>query len=77
MSEGTKTDPWRLMTPPGSSEYVMWREEDADPPALVCQVGSTTLRYHLRAIDDEGEMPELVRPDSANRTRPVKRAIAE
>jgi hypothetical protein len=24
----------------------------ADPPALVCQVGSTTLKYQLRAIDD-------------------------
>ena len=22
------------------------------PPALVCQVGATTLRYHLRAIED-------------------------
>nr|WP_249776495.1 hypothetical protein [Leifsonia sp. C5G2] len=30
----------------------MWRDETADPPALVCQVGSTTLRYHLSAIDD-------------------------
>jgi len=30
----------------------MYRDEDADPPALVCQVGSTTLRYHLRAIED-------------------------
>jgi hypothetical protein len=30
----------------------MWRDETADPPALVCQVGSTQLRYHLRSIDD-------------------------
>jgi hypothetical protein len=30
----------------------MWRDEAADPPALVCQVGSTQLKYHLRAIDD-------------------------
>ncbi len=49
---GTKEDPWRLRTPPGSSEYTMFRDETADPPALVCQVGSTRLRYHLRAIDD-------------------------
>ena len=39
-------------TPPGSSAYTMYRDEEADPPALVCQVGSTQLRYHLRAIDD-------------------------
>ena len=30
----------------------MHRDEAADPPALVCQVRSTQLRYHLSAIDD-------------------------
>jgi hypothetical protein len=49
---GTADDPWRLNTPPGKGEYVMWKDEQADPPALVCQVGATQLRYHLRAIDD-------------------------
>jgi hypothetical protein len=49
---GSPEDPWRLTTAPGSSEYTMYRDETADPPALVCQVGSTTLRYHLRAIED-------------------------
>ncbi|MBE7247424.1 MAG: serine hydrolase, partial [Actinomycetospora chiangmaiensis] len=49
---GTKDDPWQLTTAPGSSAYTMWRDEAADPPALVCQVGSTTLRYRLRAIED-------------------------
>jgi hypothetical protein len=49
---GTLEDPWVLRTPPGTSEYQMWRDEQADPPALVCQVGSTQLRYHLRAVDD-------------------------
>lgn len=52
MAQGTKDDPWVLKTAPGSSEYTMYRDEEADPPALVCQVGSTTLRYHLSAIDD-------------------------
>ena len=41
-----------LKTPPGSSEYEMYRDESADPPALVCVVGKTTLSYHLRALDD-------------------------
>jgi hypothetical protein len=49
---GTQDDPWHLKTAPGTSEYTMYRDEQADPPALVCQVGSTTLRYHLRAVDD-------------------------
>jgi hypothetical protein len=49
---GTKIDPWVLRTPPGSSQYTMYRDEDADPPALVCQVGATKLTYQLRAIED-------------------------
>lgn len=49
---GTKADPWQLLTPPGTSAYQMWRDDSADPPALVCQVGGTQLRYHLRCIDD-------------------------
>ncbi len=52
MAAGTKVDPWVLRTPPGSSEYTMYRDPDADPPAIVCQVGSTRLSYHLRAVDD-------------------------
>jgi hypothetical protein len=49
---GTKDDPWKLKTPPLTSEYEMYRDASADPPALVCQVGSTQLKYHLRAIED-------------------------
>jgi hypothetical protein len=49
---GTKDDPWQLTTAPGTSAYAMWLDEAAAPPALVCVVGSTTLRYHLRAIED-------------------------
>ena len=49
---GTKEKPWKLTTPSGSSEYVMYKAEGADPPAIVCVVGKTELRYHLRAIED-------------------------
>lgn len=49
---GTKADPWKLTTPSGSSGYEMYRDESLDPPAIVCQVGTTQLRYHLRAIED-------------------------
>jgi hypothetical protein len=52
MSAGTKEDPWVLKTPPGSSAYSMYADNEADPPALVCQVGSTTLKYKLEAIED-------------------------
>ena len=49
---GTKGDPWLLTTPPGTSQYTMYRDDSVDPPALVCQVGSTTLKYQARAIED-------------------------
>ncbi|MBK7863840.1 MAG: hypothetical protein IPJ65_35585 [Archangiaceae bacterium] len=41
-----------LKTPSLSSEYQAYRDEAADPPALVVQVGSTRLSYRLRAIED-------------------------
>ncbi len=49
---GTKDDPWELTTPPGSSSYTMYRDGSADPPALVCQVGSTKLTYRASAVED-------------------------
>jgi len=52
IGSGTPDDPWVLHTAPGTSEYRMWRDESVDPKELVCQVGSTRLRYLLRAIDD-------------------------
>jgi len=50
--KGTKDDPWMLKTPPGSSEYTIYRDDGADPPTLVCQVGSTKLGYQARCIED-------------------------
>ncbi len=50
--QGTKADPWQLKTPSGTSEYQMYRDDTADPPVLVCQVGKTELRYHWRCVQD-------------------------
>ena len=49
---GTKDDPWQLTTPPGTSAYQMWRDDAADPPVIVCQVGGTQLKYDARAIEE-------------------------
>jgi hypothetical protein len=49
---GTKTDPWVLRTPPGQSEYLAYRDTEADTPTLVCIVGKTTLGYQLRCLQD-------------------------
>ncbi|GAB3135507.1 DUF6855 family protein [Marisediminicola antarctica] len=48
MVDGTKDSPWQLTTAPGTSQYTMYVDGDE----LVCQVSSTTLKYHARAIDD-------------------------
>lgn len=55
---GTKDDPWTLSTPPGTSQFTMYRDDAADPPTLVCQVGSTALRYLARCLDD---VPAMLR----------------
>lgn len=57
---GTPEDPWILKTPPGKSEYQAYRDEAADPPALVVIVGKTELRYRLRCLTDlEAMLKEL------------------
>ena len=33
-------------------EFEAYRDLEANPPALVVQVGATELRYHVRCIDD-------------------------
>ena len=74
---GTVDDPWVLTTPSGGSEYRMWKDEAADPPAIVCLVGTTELRYHLRAIDDlhamlqeRGDWVPLGNADEGKPTQP-------
>jgi hypothetical protein len=53
---GTRADPWLLKTPSLQSEFTAFRDEAANPPALVVQVGKTELRYHLRCLDDLAAM---------------------
>jgi hypothetical protein len=45
-----------LKTPPGKSEYQVYKDETLDPPALVCVVGKTILSYQLRCLDDLHQM---------------------
>jgi uncharacterized protein DUF6855 len=55
-AKGTRDQPWILKTPSGQSEFTAWRDEAAEPPALVVQVGKTELRYQLRCLDDLAKM---------------------
>jgi hypothetical protein len=78
---GTKEDPWQLKTPPGTSEYIMYKDDSITLPLLVCKVGSTTLHYQWRAIEDlhamlkkHGGWMEL---GSADEQKPVKEGTVE
>lgn len=53
---GTAGDPWVLKTPSLGSEILMHKDEEHDPPILVCTVGTTVLHYDLRLIDDLHQM---------------------
>ena len=47
-----KSNPWKLKTPPGTSEYTMHTDEKDGKKIVVCTVGSTVLLYDARCIAD-------------------------
>ncbi len=49
---GTPDDPWKLKTPPMTSEFLAWRDDSEKPQKLMVQVGTTKLSYQLRCIED-------------------------
>ncbi len=78
---GTKDNPWVLKTPPGTSEYTLYKDESHNPPVLVCTVGTTTLLYDLRCIEhlhqmlkDAGDWVEL---GSADEQKEAKAGTVE
>jgi len=78
---GTPDDPWILTTPPGRSEFEAYRDPGANPPALVVQVGSTELRYHLRCVEDLTAMlkerGDWVPLGNADEQKPVEEGTVE
>lgn len=78
---GTREDPWTLRTPGGQSEFQSYRDPDADPPALVCVVGKTTLSYQLRCLDDLRAMlddhGDWMALGSADEQKPAKEGTVE
>ena len=66
MEKRTKDNPWKLKTPPGTSEYEMYVDEKDGKEILVCTVGTTVLHYDYRCLTDlhamlkqEGDWVEL------------------
>ncbi len=76
-SMGTKAEPWNLKTPPQTSDYQMYVDERDGKQVLVCTVGSTTLLYDYRCIDDlhamllaHGDWMELGSADEQKDAKP-------
>jgi hypothetical protein len=81
MVEGTNENPWKLKTPPQSSEYEMYQDEKDGKPILVCTVGKTVLHYDYRCIDDLSAMlkehGDWIELGSADEQKPVKEGTVE
>ena len=79
--QGTFDDPWRLKTPPLSSEYTIHRDTRDGVDVLVCTVGKTVLLYDARAIDDLAAMlaavGDWVPLGSADEQKPAKEGTVE
>ena len=78
---GTKQNPWKLKTPPQTSEYEMYKDEKDGQAILVCTVGKTVLHYDYRCIEDlhamlkqHGDWIEL---GSADEQKPAKEGSVE
>ena len=52
MEKRTKDNPWKLKTPPQTSEYQMYVDEKDGKEIIVCTVGTTVLHYDYRCLTD-------------------------
>lgn len=78
---GTKENPWKLKTPPGTSDYEMYKDEKDGKEILVCTVGKTVLHYDYRCINDLHSMlkkqGDLIELGSADEQKPAKEGTVE
>lgn len=79
--KGTKEAPWVLLTPPGSSEFTVYKDETSEPKTLVVQVKTTQLKYDLRCIEDLHQMlkehGDWMPLGSADEQKPAKEGTVE
>ncbi|MBA3828184.1 MAG: hypothetical protein H0X33_04540 [Taibaiella sp.] len=81
MANGTKENPWKLKTPPQTSEYEMYKDVKDGKEIIVCTVGKTVLHYDYRALKDlhsmlkkHGDWMDL---GSADEQKPAKEGTVE
>lgn len=78
---GSKENPWKLQTPPLSSEYEMYKDQKDGKEVIVCVVGKTTLLYDFNCIADLHQMlkqhNDWVELGSADEQKPAKEGTVE
>lgn len=79
--QGTKENPWKLKTPPLSSEFSMYKDVKDGKEILVCTVGKTVLYYDYRCINDLYSMlkqyADWMELGSADEQKPAKEGTVE
>lgn len=77
----TKENPWKLKTPPQTSEYEMYLDEREGKKVIVCTVGKNVLYYDYRCIKDLYEMLKKhggwIPLGSADEQKPAKEGTIE
>lgn len=78
---GSKENPWKLQTPPLSSEYEMYKDQKDGKEVIVCVVGKTTLLYDFNCIADLHQMlkqhNDWMELGSADEQKPAKEGTVE
>ena len=81
MERRTKDNPWKLKTPPLTSDYEMYMDEKDGREVILCTVGKTVLFYDARCINDlhamlkaHGDWMEL---GAADEQKPAKEGTVE
>ena len=82
MEKRTKDNPWKLKTPPQTSEYEMYMDVNKEgKEIIVCKVGTTILHYDAKCLTDlhnmlkaHGDWMEL---GAADEQKPAKDGSVE
>ena len=79
--KGTKDAPWKLKTPPGTSDYEMYKDVKDGKEVIVCTVGKTVLLYDARCLKDLHEMlkkhGDWMELGSTDEQKPAKEGTVE
>ena len=80
-AKGTKEDPWKLKTPPQTSEYEMYKDVKDGKEIIVCTVGKTILHYDAKCLNDLHTMlkkhADWIELGSADEQKPAKEGTVE